>query len=61
MNDRKDCPMRHENGNCLVVGGFCTSVKDLICEIVQHAYTNGYHDGIKTISYNPHYQKRMSD
>ena len=25
---RKDCPMRHENGNCTVAGGFCTAVND---------------------------------
>ena len=25
------CPYRHENGNCLPVGGFCTSVLDKYC------------------------------
>ena len=28
---RKDCEYRHENGNCLKVGGFCTSVSNKYC------------------------------
>jgi hypothetical protein len=28
--DRANCPMRHENGNCLPAGGFCTAVNDEI-------------------------------
>lgn len=39
---RKDCPMRHENGNCAVIGGFCTAVNDPICEGLHNAYDNGY-------------------
>lgn len=39
---RKDCPMRHENGNCTVAGGFCTSVNDPICEALHNAYDCGY-------------------
>ena len=31
-NQRENCPYRHENGNCLVVGGFCTSVDDKYCK-----------------------------
>ena len=43
MNElRKDCPMRHENGNCTVIGGFCTAVNDPICEGLHHAYDSGY-------------------
>lgn len=38
---RKDCPMRHENGNCLPVGGFCTAVNNLICEALHNAYYTG--------------------
>lgn len=41
---RKDCPMRHENGNCAVIGGFCTAVNDPICEGLHNAYDNGYRD-----------------
>lgn len=41
MADRKDCPMRHENGNCLPAGGFCTSVNDSICEALHNAYECG--------------------
>ena len=28
---RQNCEYRHENGNCLKVGGFCTSVDDEHC------------------------------
>ena len=45
MNDlRADCPMRHENGNCLVAGGFCTAVNDQICEALHNAYECGFYD-----------------
>lgn len=43
---RENCPMRHENGNCLPCGGFCTSVNDLICEALHKAYDSGYHNVI---------------
>ena len=43
MDDlRKDCTMRHENGNCTVIGGFCTAVNDPICEGLHSAYDSGY-------------------
>ena len=29
---RENCEYRHENGNCLKVGGFCTAVNDKHCE-----------------------------
>lgn len=29
---RKNCKYRHENGNCLAVGGFCLSVDDEHCQ-----------------------------
>ena len=42
MVNRKDCSMRNQdNGNCLPVGGFCTSVNDSICEAIHSAYTAG--------------------
>ena len=31
-SDRESCEFRHENGNCLKVGGFCTAVDDKYCE-----------------------------
>lgn len=40
---RKGCPMRHENGNCTPVGGFCTAVNDPICEGLHSAYDAGWH------------------
>ena len=43
MDDlRKCCTMRHENGNCTVIGGFCTAVNDSICEGLHSAYDSGY-------------------
>lgn len=44
--NRKDCPMRHENGNCTVAGGFCTAVNDPICEALHNAYECGKSDFI---------------
>lgn len=45
IENRKDCPMRHENGNCAVIGGFCTAVNDPICVGLHNAYDCGYCDG----------------
>ena len=45
---RKDCPMRHENGNCQPAGGFCTAVNDQICEALRNAYNSGWNDGALT-------------
>lgn len=42
----KNCEYRHENGNCLFVGGFCTSVNKEHCikehdrEIIQNYIDN---------------------
>ena len=47
--DRRDCKMRHENGNCLAVGGFCTSVNDTICEALQSAYTAGFLEAVELL------------
>ena len=44
---RKDCPMRHENGNCTVAGGFCTAVNDSICEALHNAFDCGYRSAIR--------------
>ena len=43
----KYCPNRHENGNCLVIGGFCGSVPMEYCNLAKeltqyrHAEENG--------------------
>lgn len=39
--DRSDCPMRHENGNCMPAGGFCTAVNDCICVALNNAFESG--------------------
>ena len=39
---RKGCPMRHENGNCTVAGGFCTAVNNPICEALHNAFDCGH-------------------
>ena len=42
VNERRlNCPMRHENGNCLPAGGFCTAVNDAICEALHNAFRHG--------------------
>ena len=43
----KNCPMRHPNGICLPVGGFCPdAVSGPICEVVQRAYEMGIDAGL---------------
>ena len=44
---RKGCPMRHENGNCTVAGGFCTAVNDPVCEALHNAFNCGYRSAIR--------------
>ncbi len=44
---RKDCPMRHENGNCTVAGGFCTAVNSPICEALHNAFDCGYRSALR--------------
>ena len=44
---RKDCPMRHENGNCTVAGGFCTAVNDPVCEALHNAFDSGYRSALR--------------
>ena len=54
--ERRLCPMRHKNGNCLPMGGFCINgVDDEICHALNNAYDMGLLDGttlgkIKTTS-----------
>ena len=47
---KNPCPMRHENGNCLPSGGFCTSVNEPICEALHNAYASGVDDTIKDLA-----------
>ena len=42
----KECGMRHENGNCLPAGGFCTANRN-ICEALQNAYDAAYRAGYR--------------
>lgn len=52
MNDmRMNCQMRHESGNCMAAGGFCTAVSDPICEAALHnAYFQGGYDATEQIA-----------
>lgn len=50
--DRKDCPMRHGNGNCMPCGGFCTAVNDEICKALHNAYHSGYSDSCSDSLYD---------
>ena len=43
--NRENCEMRHENGNCLPVGGFCTAVNNEICSAIHQAFEKGYRAG----------------
>ena len=43
--NRASCKLRHENGNCLCVGGFCTAINDEICKAIRMSYEKGYIDG----------------
>ena len=44
-NIKEDCPMRHENGNCLPMGGCCPALKNEICDALQQAFEMGYRTG----------------
>ena len=44
IENHKNCPMRHENGNCLPAGGFCTAVHECICNSLHNAYSHGFSD-----------------
>lgn len=44
------CPMRHEDGNCLRIGGDCSSVPRDVCAAVKNAYENGVAEGIRRAS-----------
>lgn len=48
-DERKGCPMRHENGNCLPCGGFCLAVNDEICRALHNAYSHGYSDCVNSL------------
>lgn len=49
MLERKthECPLMHDNGNCLPVGSFCTAVQDEICFAMRKAYEDGKFDGMR--------------
>lgn len=49
MTDRENCPMRHKNGNCLPLGGFCLAVNDEICQALHQAYDKGFQNGKKIV------------
>lgn len=59
-DNRQDCPMRHENGNCTVAGGFCTSINDPICEALHHAYDFGYREAASRERITSEYQKPLT-
>lgn len=46
MADRDKCPIRHVNGNCLPIGGFCTAITDEICKGLRMAYEKGQYDSV---------------
>lgn len=61
MDDlRKDCPMRHENGNCMVAGGFCTSINDPICKALHYAYDFRYREAASREKIVPDCQRPLT-
>ena len=44
---RENCQYRHENGNCLEVGGFCTSVDYKYCQKYKEMTAGFYSDTSK--------------
>ena len=49
MSERinRPCLMRHENGNCISCGVFCTTVSDEICDALNNAFQKGYSTGVE--------------
>lgn len=47
--DRSHCKMRHENGNCLPMGGFCTAVNDEVCAGLQAAHAWGVREALRAV------------
>ena len=45
-DDRKDCGLRCDNGNCSCDDVLCIDVRDEICKGLQKAYISGVYDGI---------------
>ena len=41
----EECPMRHENGNCLPMGGCCPALRNEICDALNQAFEMGYRTG----------------
>lgn len=58
-NSREECPMRHKNGNCLPIGGFCTAVNDAICDALHDAFDKGYIIGRKGEPYPINYENNV--
>lgn len=44
----ENCAMRHQNGNCLPAGGFCTANAN-ICKALRNAYNMGRLDCLITM------------
>lgn len=62
----RECPMRHENGNCLTFGWACTSMGISMCAALRAAYTQGESDGrdnavLSMVETNRQYQEQSLD
>ena len=57
---RKDCPMRHENGNCTVSGGLCATVNDPSCEALHNAFDCGYRSALRQQECVGHVNKSLA-
>lgn len=41
LKRHQHCPMRTHVGNCLIIGGFCTSIREDICDALHKAFQMG--------------------
>lgn len=41
LKRHQHCPMRTHVGNCLIIGGFCTSIREDICDALHKSFQMG--------------------
>lgn len=41
LKRHQHCPMRTHVGNCIIIGGFCTSIREDICDALHKSFQMG--------------------
>ena len=41
LKRHQHCPMRTHVGNCIIIGGFCTSIQEDICDALHKSFQMG--------------------